>query len=74
MAKIDKEYIMNTCKIGQGADCCRYVVAGTSGIECAKLTSMKETIDQRVETGQFTATSDNCDGVDNINEDAVVGT
>lgn len=56
------DYLKNVCKIGQGADCCRYIVAGVGGITCAKLTEMKVVIDRRVEEGRFTAQGDNCEG------------
>jgi hypothetical protein len=55
-------YLTQTCKIGQGAECCRYIVAGKGGITCAKLTSVKATIDNRVAAGSFTAKADNCQG------------
>lgn len=54
-------YVRDTCKIGQGNSCCRYLVCGANGFECSKLTTMKETIDLRVDS--MTAKSDNCDGV-----------
>jgi len=31
-------HIKNVCKIGQGHDCCRYLLAGKDGFECAKMT------------------------------------
>lgn len=57
-------YVKNTCKLGLGNDCCRYLVGGTKGLECAKLTSLKLTIDQRVDSKSFTARGDNCDGLE----------
>lgn len=60
MSKTD--YLKQVCKIGQGAECCRYVVAGQSGIACAKLSEMKATIDDRVAKNLFTAIADNCEG------------
>lgn len=53
------KYVNDVCKMGQGADCCRYLVMG-KGWECAKETSMKATIDARVHS--YTAKSDNCKG------------
>jgi len=53
-------HVINVCKIGQGNDCCRYLVAGPKGFECAKITPMKATIDARVHS--FTAKADNCEG------------
>jgi len=58
------DYLKKTCKIGQGADCCRYIVAGAKGITCAKLTPLKATIDKRVELRTFVAQGDNCEGKD----------
>jgi hypothetical protein len=58
------DYLKNTCKVGQGNSCCRYVVAGAGGITCAKLTEMKDTIDRRVELKRFVASADNCEGKD----------
>lgn len=59
-ALITKEYAVETCKIGQGAACCRYVVAGAQGLECAKLSSLRGAIDRRV--GSMVAKGDNCEG------------
>lgn len=56
------KHVKDICKIGQGRDCCRYLVAGSDGFECAKLTSMKASIDWRVATSTMTAIDDNCDG------------
>ena len=56
-------HLRNTCKIGQAEKCCRYLTVGAEGFECAKLTSLKPTIDARVEAGTFTAKGDNCLGV-----------
>ena len=30
------KYIQNVCKIGQGHECCRYLLMGPKGFECAK--------------------------------------
>lgn len=57
--------LKNTCKIGQKAKCCRYLVAAAEGFECAKLTEVKAEIDSRVKQGLFTAKGDNCLGIDN---------
>ena len=57
------KYLEQICKIGQGSDCCRYVVAGAPGITCAKLSGLKETIDIRVKLGRFIAMGDNCAGL-----------
>lgn len=57
--------IKETCKIGQGADCCRYLIMGCTGFECAKLEhGLKVTIDARVES--MSAQADNCEGKENL--------
>jgi len=56
------EHIKNVCKIGQGNECCRYLVMGGRGFECAKHTSLATTLDLRVETETIVARGDNCDG------------
>ena len=61
--KIDDERRDDICKMGKGSYCCRYLVCGAEGFECAKHTSLKETIDRRVRWGQFTARGDNCEGL-----------
>jgi len=61
-SKVSDEDLDALCKIGQGKACCRYLVMGTGGFECIKLTSMKSTVDEKVELGEFNAQGDNCDG------------
>ena len=60
MKAMEKEVLRNICKIGQGKDCCRYLVCGVGGFECAKLSGLKTLIDHRVEL--MTAQGDNCEG------------
>lgn len=61
MTSISREHYTDVCKIGQGRECCRYVVGGPGGLECGKLTpSLKAAIDQRAES--MVAQSDNCPG------------
>ncbi len=61
--EFDDEYRKNVCRMGQGHACCRYITVGPSGWGCEKNTSLRATIDQRVEGGHFTARGDNCEGV-----------
>lgn len=56
------DYIKNTCKIGQGADCCRFILVSRKGFECGKFGSAKGELDRKVAMGLFTAKGDNCDG------------
>ena len=59
--------VTNTCKIGQGHDCCRYLMAGRDGFECAKQTvGMKVALDLRVDLCTIIARGDNCDGYSTI--------
>jgi len=62
---MDIGHAKDTCKLGQAEDCCRYLMAGGNGFECAKLTKLKEAIDKKVEAGTFNAHGDNCDGLEN---------
>jgi hypothetical protein len=56
------EHVKNICKIGQGYDCCCYLVVGVHGFECAKGTSLANVLDLRVIAETITARGDNCDG------------
>ena len=60
---LSSQQIIDVCKIGQGADCCRYLICDDNGFECAKTTSLKNAIDTRM--NQMNAKSDNCGGVKN---------
>ena len=56
------KHVKDICRIGQGLDCCRYLIAGREGFECAKLTSLKKLLDDRVLQDNITAQGDNCNG------------
>ncbi len=57
------QIIEHTCKIGQGADCCKYLVIGGDGWECCKVTpENKALIDRNWETTEHVAQGDNCEG------------
>lgn len=56
-------HLYDVCKIGQGRDCCRYIIGDGKGLHCAKLAvSLKEEIDRRVLFNAMTARADNCAG------------
>jgi len=60
---MNKDYIYNVCKIGQGKECCRYLTVDPDGWSCERNDpSMKAIIDKRVSDNQFTACGINCDG------------
>jgi hypothetical protein len=44
------EHVGKVCRIGQGHECCRYLMMGTKGFECAKVAEIgvKALLDQRV--------------------------
>lgn len=64
MADLSK-HIKDVCKIGQGSECCKYLLMGSKGFECGKITS-KELID-RVWNSSKTAQGDNCEGKTDLN-------
>ena len=55
-------HVKNVCKIGQGHDCCRYMVISASGFECVKNTDLKAYLDARVLMETMVARGDNCLG------------
>jgi hypothetical protein len=61
MAKIPETHLKKVCKMGQEG-CCRYIMLGAGGFECAKHGMLRVTIDQRVKEGTIGAVGDNCDG------------
>lgn len=62
MADIPIKILRDTCKVGQGEKCCRYVVVGEHGIVCCKGSNLGHAIDVRVKEGKMVAKGDNCPG------------
>lgn len=61
---ISIERLVNTCRVGQGAACCRYIVSGGDGVECAKHEpDLNRQINERIKEGLFIAQGDNCEGL-----------
>jgi len=58
----DFKHVNLVCKIGKGADCCRYLAVAGDGWSCLKHTTLKEYLDRRVREGKMRARSDNCPG------------
>ena len=57
------EYAKDICKIGQDADCCKYLTVGGTGYYCCKVKPEdKKLIDDSWDDSK-SAQSDNCDGV-----------
>ncbi len=59
---ITNEVAETICKVGQGANCCRYLTMSSQGWSCEKKTSLRRLLDQRVEIGAINARADNCGG------------
>lgn len=58
------EWLKGVCKIGQGHECCRYVVCGPNGFECAKHDpSLAPQLNFRVFCETINARGNNCPGV-----------
>ena len=58
------EVAKDTCKLGSGEECCKYLLLGPDGFECAKTDEkMKLTIDLR---DNMVAKGDCCEGVENV--------
>ena len=60
--KVSISIAKDICKIGQGEVCCRYLICGANGFECAKGTDTGRFLDSRVTKGTITAKGDNCEG------------
>lgn len=58
-----QKHVMETCKMGQGKETCRYLRVGSSW-ECLKANcSLRKNIDKRVENGEIVTKGDNCMGL-----------
>ena len=62
--EITQEYLKETCKMGQGNDCCRYIIVHPEdGFVCGKEEpDIKSVLDERVDNLSMTARGDNCEG------------
>ena len=64
------DYVTQVCKIGLGNKCCRYLMAGPNGFECALVNSstiIKRRLDEKADSKTMVAQAVNCDGKDLIN-------
>jgi hypothetical protein len=62
--EMDGSWLHEVCLIGQGARCCRYIVCGPGGFDCAKHDPViSRTVDARVEARTMNARADNCPGL-----------
>lgn len=62
-AQLTDDYVKNTCRIGQGHSCCRYLTMSATGWGCEKHTDLAHHLDARVAHGEMTARGNNCEGV-----------
>lgn len=60
----DAEYTKTVCKVGQGANCCRYLTMHPEGWSCEKYSEMGKLLNYRVAIGSMHACGDNCSGKD----------
>lgn len=58
----DDAYTETVCKIGRGAECCRYLTMAPDGWSCEKLSPIGDDLDSRARGGEMSAQSDNCPG------------
>jgi hypothetical protein len=57
-------HLLTVCKIGQGHECCRYVLMSADGWMCGKVDpASRKLLDDPIRRARFTAQGDNCDGV-----------
>jgi len=65
---IPDETLTEVCKMGQGEECCRYIIVDPDeGIVCGKGTPLQPTLDANVKT--MIAQGDNCEGLNGIPEE-----
>jgi hypothetical protein len=58
-----ENWVRSVCLIGQGHDCCRYLLADAEGFHCAKhVRELAIQLDDRVALQTITARGDNCLG------------
>ena len=71
LTKLRREDAINTCKLGQGADCCIWLVMGSDSFEClyhdrdTGHNLLGETLRERWEKGLTIAKRDGCDRMRN---------
>lgn len=64
MKLIPSKMLKEVCKIGQGAECCRFIVVSDEGLMCAKnKTVSHDVLNNLVNEGIMTAQGDNCEGL-----------
>ena len=59
---MDMEQVQLVCRIGQEAECCRYLVMGTKGFECMKTNPLNKAVIDEAWDDSKSAQGDNCKG------------
>lgn len=57
-----QQYVIDVCKIGQQANCCRYLTMSPKGWSCEKKSDLRLILDARAASGSMHARADNCEG------------
>lgn len=60
---VSEENVKSVCKIGCGAETCRYLSFGQTGFNCEKHTGLRKLINRMVKSGEMNAKGDNCEGL-----------
>lgn len=63
---ISEKHLVEVCEMGKIENCCRYLVMGSEGFECAKqpsLISTRRALDEKAQRGEMIAMGDNCEGM-----------
>ena len=67
--RVTSEHATNVCKMGQGNECCRYLIGSPNGLECAKnIIRIRRFTDMRVADEDMVARGDNCEGFGEIDK------
>lgn len=59
---MNDKIVEEVCRVGQGEKCCRYLILRSDGWRCAKATSLRHMLDNKVKAGTMAAQGDNCPG------------
>jgi hypothetical protein len=69
--EIERNYLEEVCKMGQGNDCCRYIIVEPElGIVCAKDLGNQYTDALDARGNKMVAQADNCKGYGKVNANA----
>lgn len=60
--RLSAEEMIDKCKVGRGAETCRYLGNAETNPRCLKHTALAGRINDRVASGLIVAKGDNCDG------------